>query len=101
MRRTHPHLCILLAARPAHADVLLLLLSVLLPPALVPWPIGCRCCADAQAMPYIGDPSKNSLMTNIPMYDAAGNELGKNWCVRNGCLLCMCVLLLPLHSFFS
>ena len=40
-------------------------------------------CADAQALPYIGDPSKNSLMTNIPMYDAAGNELGKNWCVQS------------------
>jgi hypothetical protein len=30
-------------------------------------------------LPYIGDPTKNSLMTNIPMYDAAGSELGKQW----------------------
>ena len=30
-------------------------------------------------LPYVGDPSKNSLMTNIPMYDAAGSELGKQW----------------------
>ena len=29
--------------------------------------------------PYIGDPTKPSLMTNIPMYDQGGSELGSKW----------------------
>ena len=33
----------------------------------------------AGPLPYVGDPSKDSLMTNIPMYDVAGNELGREW----------------------
>jgi hypothetical protein len=35
--------------------------------------------AVSKPLPYIGDPAKNSLMTNIPLYDAGGNELGKQW----------------------
>lgn len=34
--------------------------------------------ANSLRSPYVGD-VKKSLMTNIPLYDKAGNEMGKNW----------------------